>query len=65
MTDEQKAAYVMGQAACLCAEIAGMQAENMQRAAVGASMAYKEEDFVAVIDKYECHHNAATRIFLT
>lgn len=63
MTPEQSAAYVMGQAACLNAEIAGMQAENMQRAALGQSMAYDEVAFIRVIDKYSCHHNAACSAF--
>ncbi len=58
MTEEQKAAYVMGQAACLMAEVAGMQAENQQREYKGEAMAYVENDFTAAIDKYSCHHNA-------
>lgn len=63
MTDEQKAAYVMGQAACLMAEVAGMQAENMQRESLGHSMAYDEQAFADAINKYQCHHNAALSIF--
>lgn len=53
MTDEQKAAYVNAQTALLNAEIVGMVAENNQREAVGASMAYVEHDFNFVIQKYE------------
>lgn len=63
MTDEQKAAYVIGQAACLMAEIAGMQAENQQRAASGFSPAYVQRDFESAIDRYSCHHNAALTLF--
>ena len=33
------------------AKILGMQAENDQRKAVGASMAYTEEDFASVYDR--------------
>ena len=48
----------MSQVACANAEIAGMTAENMQRAALGQSMAYDEAAFVAVIENYPIHHNA-------
>ena len=58
MTPEQKAAYIQAQAACAMAEIAGMQAENMQREHRGESMAYVEDDFAQVIEKYSIHHNA-------
>lgn len=49
MTTEQQAAFVMAQAACAMAEIAGMQAENQQRIHRGESLAYVENDFAAVI----------------
>ena len=58
MTPEQRAAYIMAQAACANAEVAGMTAENMQRAALGQSMAYDESAFVAVIENYSIHHNS-------
>ena len=58
MTPEQKAAFTMSQVACANAEVAGMTAENMQRAALGQSMAYDEAAFVAVIENYPIHHNA-------
>ena len=63
MTAEQSAAYVMGQAACLNARVAGMQAENAQRAHQGLAMAYVEADFVRVIDEHYCHNNAAMDVF--
>jgi hypothetical protein len=46
---------------CQCvkaiAEIEGMKAENMQREAVGNSMAYTEESFLKVIDENRLGHN--------
>ena len=58
MTPEQRAAYVMAQAACANAEVAGMTAENMQREHRGESMAYVFDDFFAITEKYPIHHNA-------
>lgn len=63
MNDEQKAAFIMAQAACLNAEIAGMVAENMQREVLGHSMAYGEEAFVAAVNRSHCHHNAVLMFF--
>ncbi len=63
MTPEQSAAYVMGQAACLMAEVAGMQADNALCALHGASPAFRLEDFKAAINRYSCHHNAALAAF--
>jgi hypothetical protein len=44
----------------LQAEIAmnGMIAENKKREALGASIAYGEQAFIDLIDKYGIHHNA-------
>jgi len=58
MTPEQKAAYVMSQAASALIEAMGMHACNMQRAACGYSMAYDEGAFLSIIDKYGISHNA-------
>lgn len=63
MTEEQKAAYVMGQAACLMARVFGMHAENMQRQHRGESMAYVEVDFDNAIAASHCHYNAAIALF--
>lgn len=63
MTPEQSAAYVMGQAACLMAEIAGMQAANQHRLSLGHSIAYDEGAFQDAINNYQCHHNAAIGLF--
>lgn len=53
MTHEQAAAFINAQTALLNARIAGMTAENMQRAAVGNSMAYDEEYFASVVREFE------------
>ena len=63
MTPEQKAAYVMAQAACLIAETLGMQAENMQREHRGESMAFVTKDFEDAILKYGVHHNGVISLF--
>lgn len=65
MTPEQKAAFITAQAALFNAEIASMTAENMQRAALGHSMAYGAEQFEEVIRKYEgvLGHNAVITFF--
>lgn len=63
MTDEQKAAYVIAQAACAMAEIHGMVAENQKRAAEGKAMAYDERDFFAISEKYYLGHNAVLEFF--
>lgn len=63
MTPEQKAAYIIAQAACAMAEIEGMKAENMQRQQRGESMAYVEDDFIGIPDKYGIHDNAVIGLF--
>ena len=64
MTPEQKAAYVQAQAASALIEAMGMQAENKRREQQGLSMAYGEEQFDALINKYGIHHNATVGFFL-
>ena len=39
-------------------EMNGMIAENKQREVLGESMAYRYEDFVDLIERYNIHHNA-------
>lgn len=63
MTPEQQAAYVMAQAACAMAEIAGMQAENQKRAHRGESPAYGEDAFNSVIERNVIGHNAVLGLF--
>ena len=58
MTPEQKAAFIIAQAACATAEIAGMQAANQYRAWCNSAPEYYETDFAAVIERNVIGHNA-------
>ncbi len=60
MTDEQKAAYVIAQAAVLNATIAGMQAANSQ---FPEDQPHMEADFQKAIDASPCCHNAVMVMF--
>jgi hypothetical protein len=60
-TPEQKAAYLNSQTACALIKMQSMMAENQERESQGKSLAYGEEAFLALIDKYGIHHNAAVR----
>ena len=63
MTSTQSAAYVFSQSVAALAEIAGMHAENQQRAMEDHSPAYVHEHFLAVIDRYGINRDAVLRIF--
>jgi hypothetical protein len=63
MTPEQQAAFIMAQAACAMAEIAGMQAENQHRLSVGQTITYFEDAFIAVIGRHVIGHNAVISFF--
>jgi hypothetical protein len=63
MTPEQKAAYVIAQAACAAARIAGMQALNQERQSNGYSLAYSEAAFEAVPTEFGLHHNDVCKFF--
>ena len=63
MTSEQKAAYIIAQAAAASAVIAGMQAENAYREARGEAQAYPQHEFENVIHQYGIHHNAIIGFF--
>jgi len=63
MTPEQKAAYVFAQAVCAIGEIEGMKALNSEREHKGCALAYDEEAFLKVSEKYGIHHNAVLTIF--
>jgi len=63
MTDEQKAAYIMSQTVCALAKIESMKAANWMREMKGQTIAYGEDDFLAVPDKYSLHHNAVIGLF--
>jgi ABC-type uncharacterized transport system ATPase component len=59
MGEEQKAAFLMAQTVAAQIELAAMQAENETRTMQGYSLAYSEEDFLALIGKYGIGHNQA------
>ena len=63
MHQEEKPAYLMAMVVCAMADIAGMQAANQERIHRGESLAYPEEAFAAVADKYGIHHNAVLGLF--
>lgn len=63
MTRSQSSAYINSQAIAAQIEAMGMQAENDQRKAIGASMAYTEQDFIDLIDKYGIGHNSVVHVF--
>ncbi len=62
MTPEQKAAFVMAQAACAMAEIAGMQAQDRIHLAAGYNT-NTDVDYQRVIEKYCIGHNAVISFF--
>jgi hypothetical protein len=57
MTEEQRAAYVNAMSTCAMIEAMGMEAENKQRERLGLSMAYNDEAFFGLIEKYNIRHN--------
>lgn len=52
------AAFVFSQTACALIEMEAMKAANAERESQGYSLAYDEEAFLALIDRYAIHHNA-------
>lgn len=63
MTSEQKAAFVMAQAACAMAKIAAMQAENQRCAAQGQPPKYGEDDFNHLDREFTIGHNDVIGLF--
>ena len=63
MDDTQRAAFIFAQSVCALAEIQGMVALNDYRKALGQQVAYDDEDFFAVPDKYPINHNAVLSLF--
>ncbi len=57
---EGQNAYVLAQVALLNCERAGMEAENTHRISIGQSIAYGDEAFQALADRYAAviGHNA-------
>jgi hypothetical protein len=64
VTPEQKAAFVVAQAACANAEVAAMQAANQHRLSLGYSIAYDEAAFLLVADRYQLGHNTVISFFM-
>ena len=64
MTPEQKAAFINAQVVCATAEIEGMKALNVYRESRGETIAYDENAFVDVPDKYGISHNAVIMFFM-
>lgn len=50
--NEPQTAYILAQVALLNCERAGMEAENAHRLSVGQSIAYGDEAFQALHDRY-------------
>ena len=63
MTDEQKAAYIVGLSACLFAKILGMETENRMRLQRNQNLAYVQADFEKAVDESGCHSNAMISFF--
>ena len=63
MTEEQKAAYVYAQAVSALSEIEAMKAANMIRESQGKALAYGEEAFADIPNRYGIHHNATISLF--
>lgn len=57
-TPECRAVFIQSQATSAMIEAMGMQAENEQRKINGESLAYREEHFVELINKYGLGHNS-------
>ena len=63
MTPEQSASFVFANSVAALAEIQSMVADNTFRQQKGETVAYGEEAFLAVIEKYGIHYNAILEIF--
>lgn len=63
MTSEEKAAYIMAQAAALNATVAGMVARNQYNALSKEPPTWLEDDFNNQIATFDCHHNQLCLFF--
>ncbi len=65
MTPEQTAAYINAQTTLCQIELAGMLAENQYRTSCGRSIAYGEDGFQALYEKYTSvlGHNSLMTLF--
>ena len=57
MNENQRVAFVISQVACAMIEAMGMLAENNLRLVSLRSLAYGEQAFAVLIDKYKIGHN--------
>jgi len=53
----EMAVYIQSQIACAMITAMAMGAENKQREMNGESLAFRERDFLALLDEYKLHHN--------
>lgn len=63
MTEEQKAAYVIGEAVAAFIECQAMIQANKDREAQGYNPAYGEEAFLGLQEKYCICHNSVLSLF--
>jgi hypothetical protein len=63
MTDEQKAAYVIAQSACMLAVLESMKAENAMCDVRGVPREHSSVDFEDLPNQYGVHHNAVMGLF--
>lgn len=57
MTNEENLIFLKSQITCAIIELEAMKAENKQREIEGKSLAYDEESFLSLINKYGLGHN--------
>lgn len=63
MTKNEAVAYIQAQSVAALCEIESMKAANTERQDQGYALAYDEEAFLAVIDRYGISHNAVLITF--
>lgn len=63
MTKEQKAAYVYSQTTCALIEMQSQVMANFERQRKGEAIAYNEEAFYDLINKWGIHHNDVISLF--
>jgi hypothetical protein len=62
MNTAEAIAYIQAQTICALAEIEGMKAANAHRLSLGMTIAYDENAFFDVPNKYGIHHNAVLEL---
>lgn len=61
MNEDQRAAFIISQAAAAQIEMESMKAANADRERRGEVQAYAENDFLALIDRYGLGSNCVVR----